>query len=126
MGVDAFLFDSQSKTCIYFDRKYNLYDGDLDIDVYGPVWDKLRDPLAVLGRGGAEASELLAYIEATTERRISVGDEPNYLPELKKFTEERPNGLFFVATDHDGGKVEEGQMPYCHDIIDSGYKEIPE
>jgi hypothetical protein len=117
MGVDSFIFDEVSKTCFYFDRKYNFILGSDDAR-----HDDIVDRMDGTERGRATSEEVMYACDSNIAYWKNEGDESDkhriaWNESIKRFAQERPNGSFFTASDHD--------CPDSHDIRRRDkYKEV--
>jgi len=105
MGVDGFIFDAESKQCLDFDRLSNLrrgaYAGN---DRHDDLLEKLTsyaDPPGSVTITSAEVVELMdVAIAAWDQEPADQRYHGNWCTLVKIFASMRPNGRFFVLTDH--------------------------
>lgn len=110
MGTDSYIFESLSRECYYFDRKWNLFtmpDDNTALDIL----------IALDVGGGNVTADEVAYVCALN---INLGlGKAGWNRAIQRFVEARPKGSFFSRSDHD--------FPDARDIIErDGYTVIPE
>jgi hypothetical protein len=120
MGVDSYMFDENSKECIYFDRRSNIrhwIDGNENED---DRHARLLNRMDTFESKRITSAELIEVCDANIAD-MKANDEPihhvGWNETVKEFAQARPNGSFFMASDHD--------EYLSWDIIRNfGYKEI--
>lgn len=100
MGVDGYIFDAVSKECFYFDRLTNLY-SHLEHDTpERDVFDRMREKAAGHGDIYVSSDEVVMAMDLAI---VGWGTDYHGLwcQAVRHFALERPDGKFFVVTDHD-------------------------
>lgn len=121
MGIDAFMFDAVSKECVYFDRVRNLRSVLDDPDAFECLRVHLRGE-----EPRAKSADVVRLAEACAASRLEdeVGEESwrqanraHWANKVRDFALARPDGRFFVHTDHDALT--------SHELIrEQGYRQV--
>jgi len=104
MGTDARIFDSTSRTCLYFDRLYNL-----NPDRYGTRFDdRTREVMTGIFEDmcsgqlvrAVDVMELVLGNQAVAPNDER-GSQWSYWNKcVERFVRERPDGRFFIRDEH--------------------------
>lgn len=125
MGIDAYIFDAVSKECLYIDKEKFLREGfsewkkkvldDLEAIMLSSIFARLKDPVYYHSAG--LAADIPAAAKVTSAEVIQLADsnpEWGYMAAIRHFALERPDGRFFVISDHDD--------PNCHEFIKDDHR----
>ncbi len=121
MGIDACIFDADSKEYLYFDRVRNLAAGSYFSEGYSPTefaWDLMRGSSP--SQNPLSKDKLLETCSLSSEYWKTQEDGASalyWIGRIEEFVQARPGGKFFVVTDHDDPTFSEFAKTH-------GYREV--
>lgn len=105
MSVDGFIFDKISLECLYFDRLSNLNAFRFDpAGVLQGIFSRLKQSAERKAPATVTSAEVARLMEASMAAWEADEGRTNHwywCAKVHNFASRRPNGAFFVVTDHD-------------------------